>query len=169
MNTKLKTFALLMCFAAGGMLVSCTKEEGYKDLLVGKWQQIEAMNTSTGQTFDIPQDGPLKCIVEFKRDNTFTLTNEIYFYPNTFVGTGTYRIKDDILELTESFSGKKDEVPASTSQYKIIEINAGFLSLKPLTLIEYSYPEVGYYYSNYPNVISATLEGSSKYKRLTWE
>lgn len=97
---KFKFAALLVCFAAMGMLfTSCKKDE---DLIIGKWKCVK----TTGEGEGITYTGDNALVYEFKADNTLTATI-------TGLGSmsGTYTLKNDVLTITykdgdEEYSGK---------------------------------------------------------------
>ena len=86
---KFKFAALLMCFAAMGlMFASCQKDE---DLILGKWKCVKITDEDRTTTYT-GDDAP---IYEFKADNTLAITYQ--GYGST---AGTYTIKDDVLTIT---------------------------------------------------------------------
>lgn len=150
----------MLCMAATGLFASCTKEAGYMDQLLGKWQQTVAINPGTGEDIDLTIFEPHTFTVEFKNDGTFIVTQDVNsgFISNY---SGTFRIRDNQLELL-SMTANGETVEGDCGKFLITEVNASFLSLKALTLWDADYPELGYV-----NNLSATEIGDSKYKRLT--
>lgn len=151
----------MLCMAATGLFVSCTKEAGYMEQLLGKWQQTVAINPGTGEEIDLTIYEPLTFTVEFKNNGTFLVTQDLVSdYMSSY--TGTFRIRDNQLELLSITAENGETVEGDCGKFRIIEVNASFLSLKALTLYDAEFPDLGY-----ANNLSVTEIGDSKYKRLT--
>ena len=94
---KFKFAALLVCFAAMGMLfTSCKKDE---DLIIGKWKNVKVV--ADGET--ITYSGDKAPVYEFKADNTLTVT-----YPGYGSMSGTYNLKNDVLTITYKDEDEED-------------------------------------------------------------
>ena len=160
-SKRLKRIAVVLCMATAGLFASCTKEAGYMDQLLGKWQQTVAINPGTGEDIDLTIYEPFTFTVEFKNNGTFLVTQDLFpdFISNY---SGTFRIRDNQLELLSITAANGETVEGDCGKFRITEVNASFLSLKALTLWNADYPDLGYV-----NHLSITEIGDSKYKRLT--
>ena len=162
-SKQLKRIAVVLFLATMGLFASCTKEAGYMDQLLGKWQQTVATGPNN-EELDLTIWEPHKYTVEFKNNGTFIVTQDLGRtnpggLPSSY--TGTFHIKDNQLELL-SLTMNGETFEGDCGKFLITEVNASFLSLKALTLSSDIHPEHGYV-----NILSVTEQGDSKYKRLT--
>lgn len=69
---KLKVFAMMLCVAALGLTTSCTKDNDYEDLILGKWKIVKLVyqwvDPETNEFETVNDDESVGTTMEFTAD-----------------------------------------------------------------------------------------------------
>lgn len=88
-----KVFAMIVCIASLGLMISCSKDNA--ELIIGKWKWVSV--TNDGTTIQMPEDN----ITTWE----FTESGNVIMTMNGEAATGDYTVDGDKLSISGSYVG----------------------------------------------------------------